>query len=312
MDSHGEQVRRAREAAVGSPSRRYFAYSTILDRAAFDEWRTQHEYERFDLPVGAVAEALEIDLVYDFPSRWWGGRVAGLTDRGGASVWGLLFEIPGVDWPIIQHKEGAITGMCVEREVRVRVADGAVETATAFTTHPQRARLEGPVSERFIEALIRGAQAAQLHSEASRGEVEALCRARSRALLFTGSGGTMRCSRERLPAFLLFVSITVAGCADIRPMMVDSAPRTPMDPKILADAATVRQNIIVARGRGAVICAPEDLAIAEANYDFARVELWNDNPARAREHILYASAAAARAIDSLSRCPASRGPWTRF
>ena len=115
MDSHYEQVMRARQSSDGAPSRLYFAYSTILDRAAFEEWRAQHSYEFFDLPEGQLAEAVDVDLVFDFPSRWWGGRVAGLVDKPGSSIFGRLFEITGQDWPIIQHKEGAITNMCVER-----------------------------------------------------------------------------------------------------------------------------------------------------------------------------------------------------
>jgi hypothetical protein len=163
MDSHHDIVaqRRAELARQGAPPRRYFAYSTVLDRAAFEEWRGQHGYDAFQLPDGLVAEALDLDLVYDFPSRWWGGRVAGLVDRPGASVFGRLFEIPGADWPIVQHKEGAITGMCVERPVRVQ-AGGALLEATAFTTRPERASLDGPVSARFVEALVRGARAAAL------------------------------------------------------------------------------------------------------------------------------------------------------
>src|SRR3712207_6937317 len=47
---------------------RSFAYSTILDRAAFEEWRAQHSYDFFELPEGKLAEALDVDLVYDFPS----------------------------------------------------------------------------------------------------------------------------------------------------------------------------------------------------------------------------------------------------
>ncbi len=161
MDSHFEQVQRARAAAVDAPSRFYFAYSTILDRAAFDEWRLQHHYETFSLPTGSVAQAVDVHLVFDFPSRWWGGRVAGLEDRAGDVIWGRLFEIPGVDWPIIQHKEGAVTGMCVEREVRVLV-DGVERVATAFTTNPVRASTIGPISDRFLDALERGARAAEL------------------------------------------------------------------------------------------------------------------------------------------------------
>ncbi|HLL01324.1 MAG TPA: gamma-glutamylcyclotransferase [Myxococcaceae bacterium] len=164
MDSHYDQVMKAREAADASATRLYFAYSTILDRAAFEEWRSQHNYEFFQLPEGRLAEALELELVYDFPSRWWGGRVAGLRDTAAKSVFGRLFEIAGKDWPIIQHKEGFVTGMCVERPVRVRV-EGQELQATAFTTAPRRASTDGPISPRFVEALVRGAQSAGLPPE---------------------------------------------------------------------------------------------------------------------------------------------------
>jgi hypothetical protein len=161
MDAHHDQVARRRAQLAGSPPRRYFAYSTILDRQAFEEWRAQHGYHDFTLPEGRVAAAIDLDLVYDFPSRWWGGRVAGLIDRPGARVYGLVFEVAGVDWPILEHKEGAVTGMTIERPVRLEV-DGREEEAVAFTTRPERARLDGPVSARFVEALARGAADAGL------------------------------------------------------------------------------------------------------------------------------------------------------
>jgi len=161
MDAHFEQVMAARERLGDGPARSYFAYSTILDRAAFEEWRHQHGYDFFDLPAGSRAQARDLGLVYDFPSRWWGGRVAGLEDRLGTVVHGVVFEIAPKDWPIIQHKEGAITHMCVERDVRVRSAAGE-RVATAFTTAPARRSLDGPVSPRFVEALVRGARAAEL------------------------------------------------------------------------------------------------------------------------------------------------------
>ncbi|AKQ66359.1 hypothetical protein A176_003271 [Myxococcus hansupus] len=164
MDSHYDQVMKARAGADPSATRLYFAYSTILDRAAFEEWRSQHSYDFFELPEGRLAEALDVDLVYDFPSRWWGGRVAGLTDAAGQKVHGRLFEIRGQDWPIIQHKEGFVTSMCVERTVRVRV-DGQEVEATAFVTNPRRASSDGPISSRFVEALVRGARAAGLPAD---------------------------------------------------------------------------------------------------------------------------------------------------
>ncbi|HWE30421.1 MAG TPA: gamma-glutamylcyclotransferase family protein, partial [Polyangia bacterium] len=111
MDAHHDQVARRRAELASSPPRLYFAYSTILDALAFDEWRTQHGYADFRLPEGRLAAAVDVDLVYDFPSRWWGGRVAGLVDKPGARIYGRVYEISGADWPILEHKEGAVTGM---------------------------------------------------------------------------------------------------------------------------------------------------------------------------------------------------------
>jgi gamma-glutamylcyclotransferase len=160
MDAHYDQVMKAR-ATAGKGSRWYFGYSTILDRESFETWRSQHSYDFFELPAGRLGEALDIRLVYDFPSRWWGGRVAGLADAAGRSVLGHLFEIAEADWPIIAHKEGGVTGASVERLIRVRLGEQTVE-ATAFTTNPARASSEGPISQQFVEALVRGARAAGL------------------------------------------------------------------------------------------------------------------------------------------------------
>jgi gamma-glutamylcyclotransferase len=164
MDAHYDQVMNARSRAEGAAERMYFAYSTILDRAAFEEWRQQHGYDFFELPAGEAAEGVDLALDYDFPSRWWGGRVAGLIDKPGVSVHGLLFRISGKDWPIIQHKEGLVTNMCVERVVRVRTGGRELE-ATAFTTAANRRSKDGPVSARFVQALVRGAEGAGLPAD---------------------------------------------------------------------------------------------------------------------------------------------------
>jgi gamma-glutamylcyclotransferase len=161
MDSHYHQVMKARSQVQDSGTRLYFAYSGVLDRIAFEQWRNEHSYQFFQLPEGQIAEAKDIDLTFDFPSRWWGGRVAGLVDRKGASVFGRVFEIPSVDWPVVQHKEGVVTGMSIERTITVWI-DGKSMEATAFTTSPARASTQGPVSQQFVEALIRGATQAGL------------------------------------------------------------------------------------------------------------------------------------------------------
>lgn len=161
MDSHYHQVMKAREAVQDSATRFYFAYSTVLDQEAFEVWRREHSYEFFNLPEGRVVKALNTDLIFDFPSRWWGGLAAGLVEKEGSVVYGKVFEIAAKDWPVVQHKEGFITGMCIEKNIKVE-HEGVIFEATAFTTSPERARTEGTISPRFMEALIRGAQQAQL------------------------------------------------------------------------------------------------------------------------------------------------------
>ena len=82
----------------------------------------------------------------------------------GKSVFGRVFEISELDWPIISHKEGGVTGMSVERPVKVK-AGGKVIDAIAFATNPRRQSTEGPISPRFVEALVRGATSAGLPAE---------------------------------------------------------------------------------------------------------------------------------------------------
>lgn len=161
MDAHYSKVMDAREKIADQGHKLYFAYSGVLDREAFEQWRLEHSYQFFQLPPGKIVFADNLDLVFDFPSRWWGGRVAGLIDQPGSKVYGLLFEIPAKDWPVVQHKEGVVTGMSVERAVTVHY-DGQAVAAIAFTTNPMRASLMGPVSQDYLEALARGAHQAGL------------------------------------------------------------------------------------------------------------------------------------------------------
>lgn len=164
MDAHYSKVMKAREDVTEKGTKFYFAYSGVLDKEAFEQWRKEHSYEFFNLPEGKVVAAEGVDLIFDFPSRWWGGRVAGLCDNPTSSIFGLLFEIPAKDWPVVQHKEGFVTGMSVERVVKVKSGDTHIE-AIAFTTSPSRASLSGPVSEEYLTALTRGARQAQLPEE---------------------------------------------------------------------------------------------------------------------------------------------------
>lgn len=157
MDAHYFKVMKAREDVQETGTKLYFAYSSVLDREAFEEWRQEHSYQFFNLSGGKVAKVVDQDLVFNFNSRWWGGRVASLESKKGVSVYGLLFEVPAKDWPVVQHKEGFITGMCIESPVKVEV-DGKEVEAIAFITAPQRATQAGPVSPGYVKTLIRGAK----------------------------------------------------------------------------------------------------------------------------------------------------------
>lgn len=151
-----------------SPTQWYFGYSPLLSPQAQAEAALR-------LPEGEVAEAVDVDLIFDRPSRAWGGRVAGLVHRPGQSVQGRLFAVPLEHWELLQRAEGLSAGECMERRVQVRTAEGRRVEAVAFTTHPQHASQQGPVSERYAQALARTAEAAGLPSRwVQRLQAEAL------------------------------------------------------------------------------------------------------------------------------------------
>jgi hypothetical protein len=133
--------------------RPYFAYSTTLDPAGMASV----------LGTGLVAEALDVEIIYDQPSATWGGRIAGLASQKGQSVYGLFFEVPVERWPRVRKHEAETTGASEECTVWVRLpAEGRVIQATAFTTAPSHSSSEGQVSERFVDALVEAAARARL------------------------------------------------------------------------------------------------------------------------------------------------------
>ena len=145
--------------------RHYFCYSSSLDSEAFQEWKASHGYESFALPKGQAATALGVAYVFDFPSRYWGGRVlslAKLTDAAQpADVHGLLFEISDSSWPVVQHKEGVVTGSMIEMPVQV-LCGSKILMATAFVTNPERVSVEGPVSLKFLETVLKAYESSGL------------------------------------------------------------------------------------------------------------------------------------------------------
>jgi outer membrane protein OmpA-like peptidoglycan-associated protein len=67
-------------------------------------------------------------------------------------------------------------------------------------------------------------------------------------------------------------------------------------------ADTLAATVKSARDQNAETCAPRELAIAEANLRFARLELDQGDPFRAKEHLSTAEPAAKTALDKAQEC----------
>lgn len=144
-----------------APDRLYFAYSVILDPETFALRLKEGGHAAFGLPEGKVGEAQDVDLVFNFHSPKWGGRIASLVAMPGHSVFGKVFTLKDSDWAIVREAEGAKSGAFTELPIRVKV-DGALLSATALAAAPGRTTTSGPVSESYADTLARGAEAAGL------------------------------------------------------------------------------------------------------------------------------------------------------
>ena len=146
----------------GPPPLPWFAFSLTLAPELFRE-RLQ-SVPLPALPQGELAEALDVDLVHDVPSRGWHGRVARLVNAPGKRVLGLLRPLAASDWPQVARVEKVLALASLERPVQVRTASGTLVSARTFT--PPAARRpspdEGEISVPFLVALARAAEHAQL------------------------------------------------------------------------------------------------------------------------------------------------------
>jgi hypothetical protein len=117
------------------------------------------------MPDGELAEALDVELVYDAQATDWGGRVPRLVDAPGRKVMGLLRRMPPHTWPLVTRLETALAQASEERTVRVRTASGAALTARAFTPPAPKQAPQGVVSVAFLEAHARAAERAALPAQ---------------------------------------------------------------------------------------------------------------------------------------------------
>jgi hypothetical protein len=157
-------VGKAHEARPAASGFTWFIYGSSLDRDAFAAWTAEHGYRMPDFS-GAVAARLDGHrLAFDVRSRFWGGAVASLVPAPGAFVEGLALPLGGEARGLVDHKEGAISGLYEPFSVEVTpLAGGAPMAAVAYRARAdRRLTVEEAVSPRFLETLVRGARAAGL------------------------------------------------------------------------------------------------------------------------------------------------------
>ncbi|AEI69066.1 hypothetical protein [Corallococcus macrosporus] len=151
--------------AAGPPaSRPWFAYSLDLAPVIARE-RLPGLPPIPDVLGGELAEALDVDVVYDVASAAWGGKVARLVDAPGRKLPGMLRRVPPEAWDALARLESSMAGATEARPVKVRTFTGAVLTAQAFTPAAPTTPAQGVVSESFLVTLALSAEQAGLSSE---------------------------------------------------------------------------------------------------------------------------------------------------
>jgi hypothetical protein len=154
-------VGKAHEAKAGTAPFHWFIYGSSLDAAAFAIWAEQHGYKVPDFSRAVPARLPEHTLAFDVESKFWGGAVATVTPAPGRAVEGVALPLPASARGLVDHKEGAISGLFEPFEADVvPLAGGEAIRALVYRAVPSR-RLpaERRPSGNFLDALVAGARA---------------------------------------------------------------------------------------------------------------------------------------------------------
>jgi len=153
------------EARAGAPFT-WFIYGSSLDRDAFLRWAEEHGYRVPDFARAAPARLDGFRLAFEVQSRFWGGAVASLREAPGEAVEGLALPLSGEARGLVDHKEGAISGLYVPLSVTVTPLGGGAPLAAVAYRAARPVLLpngrELPPSRPFVETLVRGARASGL------------------------------------------------------------------------------------------------------------------------------------------------------
>jgi hypothetical protein len=157
------------KAHEASPGRDFtwFVYGSSLDADAFASWAREHGYVPPPLEGARRARLDGFRLAFDVASRGWGGAVASLAESTGEYVEGLAVPMPGAARGLVEHKEGAVSGLYTAIDVSLTALDtGEVIPAVAFRgARSRRLAADAPPAPEYLAVLVRGARARGLSAE---------------------------------------------------------------------------------------------------------------------------------------------------
>jgi gamma-glutamylcyclotransferase len=156
-------VGKAHEAASAKDFH-WFIYGSSLSKPAFAQWAEQHGYRVPDFAAAIPARLDGFRLAFDVISKFWGGAVADLTEAPGRSVEGLALPLPGSARGLVDHKEGAISGLYEPLPVKVTPLAGcpALEALAFRAAADRRLLAEVAPAPAFLKILVEGARDAGL------------------------------------------------------------------------------------------------------------------------------------------------------
>ena len=160
-------VGKAHEAQAGDAPFHWFIYGSSLDRVAFGEWAHEHGYQVPDFTAARAARLPGHRLAYDVLSRFWGGFVGHPVPAEGEFVEGIALPLPATARGLVDHKEGAISGLYEPFDAEVVPTDGGAPFVASVyrAVAARRAAKEQPPAPRWVETVVAGARAFGLSDE---------------------------------------------------------------------------------------------------------------------------------------------------
>ena len=144
----------------------YFAYGSNLEPEQMKRRCPGHT-------VVGLAELRDHKITFPLTSHDWGGGVASVGTAHAHSVWGMVFDLTDADLAALDRYEGYVgpgdQHNLYDRETvtvqLVRVDDGSFARRLRPFIYVARASNPSPPSQRYLDAILRGAKHHKLPSE---------------------------------------------------------------------------------------------------------------------------------------------------